>query len=292
MPNLKIWDETTQEWKYVSHGVSGDTGIQGATGITGATGVVGATSEIVIQEGLAPSTPASGWVSLYAKDNGQLFIKDDLGTEKLVTGYSDGWTPIGVNPVYVSATSIKFTGIDLTSVFPVGTKLKLTQTTIKYFYVTAVAFSTDTTLTVTGGSDYTIANAAITEFYYSHGLAFGFPEWFDWTPTSYSGFSTNPSQTMKFSLNGRTVSLTLYLVSSGTSNGTGFEISLPIQAGSSASIKYIPIRFHDNGSTSATWGMGLIAPNSSNIVLYASPSGIGFTASGSKGAWFEGFYEI
>jgi hypothetical protein len=40
-----------------------------------------------------------------------------------------------------------------------GDKIKLTQTTVKYFYIVGVA---NTLLTVTGGSDYTVANAAIT----------------------------------------------------------------------------------------------------------------------------------
>ena len=70
--------------------------------------------------------------------------------------------------VYVSATQFKITGKDVTARFPVGTKIKLTQTTVKYFYVTAAAFSTDTTVTVTGGSLYSLVNATIANPYYSY----------------------------------------------------------------------------------------------------------------------------
>lgn len=46
MSTLKIWDETSATWKYVSQGNQGDTGVVGATGVTGSkgdTGVTGAT---------------------------------------------------------------------------------------------------------------------------------------------------------------------------------------------------------------------------------------------------------
>jgi hypothetical protein len=52
-------------------------------------------------------------------------------------------------------------------------KIKLTQTTIKYFIVTAVA---DTVLTVYGGTDYTLISAAISAISYSTQKApLGFP---------------------------------------------------------------------------------------------------------------------
>jgi hypothetical protein len=67
---------------------------------------------------------------------------------------------------------------DVTALIGVGDRIKHTQTTIKYFIVTAVgAFGGGATLvTVYGGTDYTLANAAITSPYYSHVKApFGFP---------------------------------------------------------------------------------------------------------------------
>jgi hypothetical protein len=57
-------------------------------------------------------------------------------------------------------------------------RVKLTQTTTKYFIITAVsAFSGgNTTITVYGGTDYTLANAAISGPYYSVVKApYGFP---------------------------------------------------------------------------------------------------------------------
>jgi len=81
---------------------------------------------------------------------------------------SNGWIPDSDTWIYVSSTSFKITGKNVTSKFPVGTKIKLTQTTVKYFYVTAAAFATDTTVTIAGGSIYTLANATIVNPYYSY----------------------------------------------------------------------------------------------------------------------------
>lgn len=189
-------------------------------------------SEIILKEGSTPSTPASGQVSLYAKDGGLLYTKDDLGIEKFVGGYFDGWTPINIAPVYVSATSIRFENINLSGAFPLGTKIKFTQTTVKYFYVIGVSYSGGhTNLTLTGGSDYTITNATITSFYYSHGLSYGFPEWFGYTvgASSASGALGTHTTLGRFRISGDTCHFYCYCAI--TANGTGgtyLAISYPI----------------------------------------------------------------
>ncbi len=84
----------------------------------------------------------------------------------------DGWIYDTDTWTYVSATSFKITGKDVRYKFPKGTKIKLVQSGItKYFYVVATAFSTDTTVTITGGSDYTLAEAAISGQAYSYAAA-------------------------------------------------------------------------------------------------------------------------
>ncbi len=92
----------------------------------------------------------------------------------------DGWVAVGQTLAYGSADAPTFTatcaGVDLTGVIGVGMRIKLTQTTAKYFIVTAIAFSTNTTITLYGGTDYTLANAAITSPSYSPVKApLGFP---------------------------------------------------------------------------------------------------------------------
>jgi len=89
----------------------------------------------------------------------------------------DGWIYDTDTWTYVSATSFKIAGKNVAYRFPKGTKIKLVQSgSTKYFYVTAATFSTDTTVTVTGGSDYTLANENISGQAYSYAAApQGFP---------------------------------------------------------------------------------------------------------------------
>ena len=87
-----------------------------------------------------------------------------------------GWNSVSDTWTYLSADAPTF-GItiptDGTTKYSVGMRIKLTQTTVKYFIVTAV---TATTLTVYGGTDYTLTNAAISAISYSGIKApFGFP---------------------------------------------------------------------------------------------------------------------
>lgn len=92
----------------------------------------------------------------------------------------DGWIPVSGTWTYASASTITVPS-GAASLYKIGDKIKLTQTTVKYFYVVTVA---DTLLTVSGGSDYTVANAAITSVYYSHTEnPIGFPGYFNYIPT-------------------------------------------------------------------------------------------------------------
>jgi hypothetical protein len=87
-------------------------------------------------------------------------------------GAEDGWS-IADPFVFASTDAPTFTftiaGLDRTSRYTPGTRIKLTQATggVKYFIVTAVAFATDTTVTVYGGTDYTLNNEAISSPSYS-----------------------------------------------------------------------------------------------------------------------------
>ena len=88
------------------------------------------------------------------------------------------WQSVTNSWTYASATTITVpTGA--ASLYKKGDKIRLTQTTVKYFYVIGVA---DTVLTVTGGSDYSITNAAISAISVSHNSnPIGFPAYFNTT---------------------------------------------------------------------------------------------------------------
>lgn len=117
-------------------------------------------------------------------------VLTDLGIDP-----ADGWISTGTF-TYASATTITVAS-GAASIYQKGDKIKLTQTTAKYFYVVGVS---DTVLTVTGGSDYTVANAAITLPFYSHKQSpVSFPTFFNYTPTG----PTNTVLTGRFALQGR-----------------------------------------------------------------------------------------
>ena len=174
---------------------------------------------------------------------------------------SDGWVDFPVIPTYVSATSIKFSGVDYTGVIQKGDKLTIDQSGYKYFYITNVSFSTDTTVTVTGGSDYTVANAVIANPQFSKQASpQGFPLQHNWTP-GFTGFSVDPTVTAaKFSISGGYAHVTYIQDSRGTSNATGFTITgLPIATGTG-----------DESSSNRLWVGSDNGVNGLTVYCYAS----------------------
>jgi hypothetical protein len=97
------------------------------------------------------------------------------------TPIAGGWTGVGETWTYASADSPTFTATvsgDLTGVYAPGMRVKLTQSsTTKYFLITAASYSSpNTTITLYGGTDYTLANSTISKVYFSMQKApLGFP---------------------------------------------------------------------------------------------------------------------
>lgn len=202
----------------------------------------------------------------------------------------DGWISANESWTYNSATTI-IVPSDATTKYAVGDKIKLTQSaTVKYFYVTGVA---STLLTITGGSDYTLTNNAITLNAYSHASSpLNFPQWFNYAPT-YTGFSSNPSVgsgVINFNIIGRMLTVNFFPGTGGTSNATTFTISLPV---ASAAIDYNLIAGSptDNNSVLTTAGkVNFLAGSTAS--LYKDPAANAWTASGTKN-WVGQFgYQI
>src|ERR1035437_6296736 len=140
---------------------------------------------------------------------------------------ANGWTPVADTWTYASATTINVPS-GAASLYQVGDKIMLTQTTVKKFYIVGVA---DTLLTVTAGSNFTVANAAITLPFYSHmSNPLGFPANFDltaptWTTTG-TAFTNQPgTNAFAFSIVGGILSLTGTANCNATSGGTGHFIA-------------------------------------------------------------------
>lgn len=193
---------------------------------------------------------------------------------------------------YASSTTFTCSG-DQTSVFKVAKKLRIKQTTLKYFIVTASSYNAGTnttTVTITGGSDYSLANAALTEVLISElDYPDGWPGWFNFTPST-TGI-TSESSVCRFAVIGRNVFLALNLT--GTSNNGAKAITLPITPANISSIQWItPLTVKDNGTVQTTPGEIVINPNNASASVYKNTAAGGWTASG---AWFAigaGTYEI
>lgn len=188
------------------------------------------------------------------------------------TNFINGWIDANETWTYASASTITVpTGA--ASRYAKGDKIKLTQTTVKYFYVVGVA---DTVLTVTGGSDYTVANAAITANYYSHASSpIGFPVVLNFSSTvngSGGSIGTFAATTFVsyFSITGNMCYFSIYkdVTNKGSWSGN-LQLSLPVTSAN----EFQPINgvVSNTGSTSylnATgYGPGQF-PNSSTTLLF------------------------
>jgi uncharacterized protein YaiE (UPF0345 family) len=199
-----------------------------------------------------------------------------------------GWVPITGTFTRASATTITVSSGAL-GIYNPGDKLTLTDTTGKYFYVVGVA---DTTLTVTGGSDYSLVGT-ISAGYYSKTLnPLGFPQWFNWSPT-FTGFSANPTGGIyRFTVLGRKCTVHFNQPNNGTSNATGYTATAPVSAVTitnglwQTGIPYLV----DNGAASVDTGRARI-PSASNIITILPNSG-SWTAANGKSANFTLEYEV
>ena len=202
-----------------------------------------------------------------------------------VTAGADGWTADLNSPTYASASSFTAGASDLTALYSPGTRIKLTQTTVKYFVVTSSSFAAGTTtVNITGGTDYTLANAAITSPFYSYEVnPQGWPGWFNYTPT-LSGFSGTPTvQLAQFAVVGRTVFLAIGFT--GTSNATTTSATLPIAMANVAQTPITPAVVTNSGSAQASPGRWVPLGNSTTLrVDKAWNVPDGWTASGTKAA--------
>lgn len=211
------------------------------------------------------------------------------------TALQGSWVPATGTWTYASATTVTVP-TDATETYAIGQKIRFKQGAgFKYFYVVGVAA---TTLTLYGGSDYSVANAAITDIYYSVGVSpVGFPEWFNFT-TTFGGFSADPaSPFLRSQIVGRTMTLTVDMPAAGTSNAQTFTMTAPIVSRNvGAGMKWGTCWYTgaDNSAGLTVPGRVTIQNNSTTITIdktVESASGV-WSAAGTKNANFMLTYEI
>lgn len=209
--------------------------------------------------------------------NSWVQIAGSASSDGWISADTDGWT-------YASATTFTITG-DFSVLYDNGDKIKLTQTTVKYFYIVGVSYSAPTTtITVTAGDDYTLANAAITNAFFSkQQTPDAFPQYFNYTPT-YTGFSAAPSGGVRqFIIQGKMCIFNHYPANDGTSNATNFFISIPVTSAAGQlgnSVMSTRIR---NAGANFTFSIVETAGAATTATVFSDVSGgQNFTASGGK----------
>jgi len=170
-------------------------------------------------------------------DNSEDPDSHDYKISELITIIEKGWIPADETWTYASSTTFTISG-DKTGKYQKGDKIRYKQGgDWKYGYIIGVSYSSpNTTITVTGGSDYSLADAAITDNYYSKvENPQGFPQWFNWTPTYNAlGDMTYTSVTTEIAkLRVDKATITLIVFAEGTTGGTassGISVSLPVNS--------------------------------------------------------------
>lgn len=138
----------------------------------------------------------------------------------------DGWNQVSDTWTYASANTITVPS-GAASLYQKGDKVKITQTTPRYFVITAVA---DTLLTVYAGTDYTVANAAISAIAVSHQEnPILYPDYFNYTPTGVS--ASNVTLTGRYKTVGKQCFCRIKAAFTGAITFTTMP-SLPITASS------------------------------------------------------------
>jgi len=221
-------------------------------------------------------------------DAGTATLTNKTLTSPVLQGTVDGWISANETWAYASATTITVPS-GAVSKYAKGDKIKITQTTVKYFYIVGVA---DAVLTITGGSDYTLANATISANYYSHASSpIGFPNVFNWTP-SYSGsgsltYSSVTTYLSTFMISGKTVFFVLR--TRGTTGGTtsnAILATLPVTA-LGANLTPIASGGGYDGSSTGVWGY-----YSSGYVYAEKTNGTNWGIGATKDLRIIGSYEI
>jgi len=157
-------------------------------------------------------------------------------------GLGDGWIPSGETWTYASADAPTYAFTisgDKTSKYSAGMRIKLTDSTVKYFIITKVSYSSpNTTVTVYGGTDYTLSGGVISNPYYSMVKApAGFPlnpaKWTVTVTDSTVRTQTSPTNNTYYNIGGSYCQLSLpigawylgyvvFLVG-GLASGAGFD---------------------------------------------------------------------
>lgn len=241
------------------------------------------------------------WLKDVEAGDGLTKTSSSSGVILSVTNQNDttGWVASSDTWTYASATSFTISGVDRTSAYTPGTKLKFTNNgSTKYGYVKSSSFSTNTTVNLVDNTDYSLNNSAITNPKYSYvSNPQGFPAYFNLSTANITGFSSISGYTFIMAVEGKTVHLVMDI--QGGSNATTFTIPAPINTYpvDQHSMPVVVIDGSAHQSSPGVIGFSTSGDGSTINVGKSLSSGQGnsfggFTASSGKGVVGQFFYPI
>src|ERR1035437_7797842 len=201
---------------------------------------------------------------------------------------TNGWSAESSTRTYVDAANFSTPG-DISSRYTVVTKLSCTDAaSTKYFYVKLASYaigtgpSGTTTVTITGGSDYTLSGGAITNPMYSHmATPYGFPGSITVSLSPTGWITAGLTQDNHFSINGRSLSLVFDIYSTSNAAGATKTGTLPVASALATEDVMATCRVEDNAAVPNTPGMALITHATTTILFYKDcGGGTAWTGSG------------
>jgi len=157
-----------------------------------------------------------------------------------------GWTNIPVLPTYVSATSMLFTGIDLTAHLTGYVKCRWYQGGWRYGYVASSSLGSGNTTAVILGN--AVLYAAITDFSISYGNPVDFPGALSWAAVPTGVTIGNGTTLAKFSIESKKLFFDFVFTLGNTSAVSGeFSFNLPLTV-SSSGVSTVTGSFRDTGT--------------------------------------------
>jgi len=150
--------------------------------------------------------------------DGDVEFNPDTSYRSTASGITTGWQPSDDTWTYASSDDPTYTFTitgDRTDQLVPRMRLKLTDSGVQYFIVTAVAYSSpNTTVTIYGGTDYDLSTGTITLPFYSNVTApQGFPQdpakWTVETTDATNRTQATPTQNQWYNINTTTIAVPL-----------------------------------------------------------------------------------
>ena len=160
---------------------------------------------------------------IFAEDMNKIKGNEEYLKNAIENAFS-AWNPLGA-VIYEGADAPSYTisfASDMTAILNLGARIKLTDSTVKYFIITKIGAYTGgkTIITLYGGTDYTLSGGVITSFYYSQLKApFGFPlsplKWTEKLVMTSDVTTPNPVQMTWYNITSKAIPIGIWNITWG-----------------------------------------------------------------------------